>query len=77
MLYKSQIHPVLEYGSILYSRVALYHLNCLHHFQARVENMCGLTFPYLTNHHSASILGLNLPRIGKCSSVTYFLKESS
>ena len=41
-----------------YSGVALTHLNRLDRFQARVENMCGFTFPSLTNHRNASILGL-------------------
>ena len=57
-LYTSWIRPVLEYGSILYSGVALTHLNRLDQFQARVENMCEFTFPSLTNHQSASILSL-------------------
>ena len=56
--YKSWIHPMLEYGSILYSEAALTHLNRLDSFQARVENMCGFTFPPLTNSRNASILGL-------------------
>jgi len=56
--YKSWIRPMLEYGSILYSGAALTHLNCLNSFQARVKNMCGFTFPPLTNCHNASILGL-------------------
>ena len=34
------------------------HLNRLDSFQARVENMCGITFPPLTNRRNASILGL-------------------
>ena len=52
------IRPVLEYGSVLYSGAALTHLNRLNRSQARVENMCGFTFPHLTNHRNASILGL-------------------
>ena len=57
-LYKSWIHPMLEYGSILYSGAVLSHLNCLDYLQAHVENMCGLTFPSLTACRNASILGL-------------------
>ena len=49
---------MLEYGSVLYSRAAPTHLNRLDHFQARVENMCGSTFPSLTDRRNASILGL-------------------
>ena len=56
--YKSWIRPMLEYGSILYSGAATTHLNRLDSFQARVENMCGITFPPLTNRRNASILGL-------------------
>ena len=57
-LYKSWIHPVLEYDSILYSGTALTHLKHLDCFQTHVENMCGITFPSLTKHHNASIFGL-------------------
>ena len=57
-LYKSWIHPVLEYGCIVYSGAALTHLNRLDQFQARVENICGFTFHSLTDHRNASILGL-------------------
>ena len=56
--YKSWIRPMLEYGSILYSGAAMTHLNRLDSFQARIENMCGITFPPLTNCRNASILGL-------------------
>ena len=52
---------MLEYGSILYSGAALFHLNHLVRLQARIENMCGLIFPSLINHCSASILGLTCP----------------
>ena len=57
-LYKSCIHSVLKYSHILYYRAALSHLNRLDRLQARVENMCGLTFPSLTTHYIASVLGL-------------------
>ena len=50
--YKSWICPVLEYGSVLYSGVALTHLNCLDSFQVHVQYMCGFTFLSLTNHHN-------------------------
>ena len=40
------------------SGAALTHLNRLDCFQAHVENMCGFTFPSLTNHRNASILSL-------------------
>ena len=56
--HKSWIRPVLENGSILYSGAALTHLNRLDRFQARAENMCGFTFPFLTNRHNVSILGI-------------------
>ena len=49
---------MLEYGSILYSGVALSHLNSLDRLQVHVENMCELTFLSLTVHCNASLLGL-------------------
>ena len=57
-LYKFWIRPVLEYGSVLYSGAAPTHLNHLDRFQAHVENMCGFTFPSLTDRCKDSILGL-------------------
>ena len=33
VMYKSWIRPVLEYGNILYSGVALSHLECLNNLQ--------------------------------------------
>ena len=47
-------------GAILYSGAAQSHLARLDSFQARVENMCGVSFPPipLIVHRNASILGL-------------------
>ena len=56
--YKSWIRPSLEYGIMLYSGVAQSHLARLDSFQARVENMCGVSFPSLIVRRRASILGL-------------------
>ena len=56
--YKSWIRPSLEYGAILYSGAAQSHLAHLDSFQARVENMCGVSFPPLIVRCNISILGL-------------------
>ena len=48
---------MLEYGSILYSSAALSHVSRFDSLLSRIENMCGFTFPYLTDRHNASILG--------------------
>ena len=50
--------PSLEYGAILYSGAAQFHLAHLDSFQAHVENMCGVSFPPLIVRRNASILGL-------------------
>ena len=49
---------MLEYGYVLYSGATLTYLHRLDSLQARAENMCGFTFPLLTNRCNASILGL-------------------
>ena len=56
--YKSWIRPSFECGPILYSGAAQSHLAHLDSFQARVENMCGVSFPPLIVCHNASVLGL-------------------
>ena len=48
----------LEYGAILYSEAAQSHLARLDSFQARFENMYGVSFPPLIVCCNASILGL-------------------
>jgi len=57
LLYKSWIRPMLEYGCVLYSGAALSHINRLNSFQSRIENMCDISFPSLTDRRNASILG--------------------
>ena len=70
----------LEYGAILYFGAAQSHLAHLDSFQARVENMCGVSFPPLIICRNASILGLRcrlLAGEGRGNLLTFCLKFKS
>ena len=57
-IYKSWIRPILEYGSILYSRAAATHLNRLDYLQSRIEQTCSFVFQPLLSRRKAAIVGL-------------------
>ena len=58
VMYKSRIHPTLEYGNVLYSGAALSHLRHLNNLQTRIERTYSSTFQYLLHCHNAAIIGL-------------------
>ena len=58
ILYKSWIHPILEYGNILYSGAANTHLCRLDNLQSRIEWTCSVTFQPLLQRRHAAIMGL-------------------
>ena len=56
--YKLWIHPILEYGSILYSGAVTTHLHHLDNLQSRIEQTCSFVFKPLLSHRTAIITGL-------------------
>ena len=58
LMYKSWIHPALEYGNILYAGAASTHLQRLDCLQSRIEQTCSSHFQSLLHHRNASIIGL-------------------
>ena len=57
-LYKSWIHPILEYGNILYLGAANAHLCRLDNLQSCIERTCSVTFQPLLQRRHAAIMGL-------------------
>ena len=57
-MYKSWIHPTLEYGNILYSGAALSHLQRLDSLQTWIEHTYCSTFQSLLHCRNAAIIGL-------------------
>ena len=64
LMYKSWIHPALEYGSILYAGAASTHLQRLDCLQSRIEQTCSSHFQSLLHRRNASIIGLVCGRVG-------------
>ena len=58
LIYRSWIHPVLEYGNILYTGAASGHLQRLDHLQNRIQQTCCSTFQSLSHRRNAAIIGL-------------------
>ena len=55
-LYKFGIHPILEFGNILYLRAANTHLCRLDNLQSLIEWTCSVTFqPLLQCQHAAFV----------------------
>ena len=55
LMYRSWIHPVLEYGNILYTGAASRHHD---HLQTRTQQTCCSTFQLLSPRCNAAIIGL-------------------
>ena len=57
LMYTSWIHPILEYGNILYCGAALSHLRRLDNLQTRIERTCCSTFQSLLHCCNVAIIG--------------------